>query len=275
MNTHTCTLVHMHHKMYILLTHVCTHTHKLTCHKQEVHMNIDHTPNTSTHHTPVCIMHAIYSHTHTVKPCTPSHIHAHAVIPFTFKHTCPYLHATHTCITIHTVHVHTLVHRLTHSCLSMHSPHTPVHSHARGYKNQIGQETKDLQPSREGREGPGGSRELGQAVEGSVEVTVSERGTTSPACIALSPEAALCRSACCLLSVFSSLHGHCYFHWCARATQLLWAVMATLVKLLLGEMILGQKAFPGCYSRENSWDMTLCPACGPSGPKEPRRAGEW
>lgn len=50
--------------------------------------------------------------------------------------------------------------------------------------------------------------------------------------------------------------------------------MATLVKLLLGEVILGQKAFPECYSREGSWDMTLCPACGPSGPKEPRRSGE-
>lgn len=50
--------------------------------------------------------------------------------------------------------------------------------------------------------------------------------------------------------------------------------MGTLVKLLLGETILGQKAFPGCCSREGSWDMTLCPACGPSGPKEPRREGE-
>lgn len=53
----------------------------------------------------------------------------------------------------------------------------PVHSHVREYKNQIGQETKDLQPS---REGPGGSGELGQAVEGSVEGTMSEWGAASP-----------------------------------------------------------------------------------------------
>ena len=150
MNTHACTLVHMHHKMYILLTHVCTHTHKLTCHKQEVHMNIDHTPNTSTHHTHVCITHDIYSHTHTVKPCTPSHIHAHAVIPFTFKHTCPYLHATHTCITIHTVHVHTLVHGLTHLCLSMYSPHMLVN-----IRTKLGRRPRTSSPAEKGQEEAG------------------------------------------------------------------------------------------------------------------------
>lgn len=67
----------------------------------------------------------------------------------------------------------------------------PVHSHVREYKNQIGQETKDLQPS---REGPGGSGELGQAVEGSVEGTMSERGGgggSIPTCTTLSTEAAL------------------------------------------------------------------------------------
>lgn len=143
-------------------------------------------------------------------PYSLTHIQLNHVLPHTFMHmrlyhshsnTHTHTCMLHKCIIIHTVHVHTLVHGHTHSCLSMHSPYMPVHSHAHEYKNQIGQETKDLQPSREGR---GGSGELGQAVEGSVEGTMSERGGGIPTCIALPTEAALSdRPAAC--SLYSSL----------------------------------------------------------------------